>query len=235
MARPVPAAASSSLNASFYYFLTIISIKPGGSRNNRVVTVEFSDGSSLMLITDYLRMGGDFVFLDDAENVSFNDYLGRELSSEEEEDFRFASLCSNAEKIALRLIARAEQNSLGITAKLEHRGYSSAVVKAVVSCLVARNLLDDERYAELWLRSRLAVKKGYSPQALLAGLCKRGISKSSSRKAMNKVLDPETEYALLLRYIENGKFQEDNNTFSRKAQLKYEGFSTESLDRFFDK
>ena len=131
-----------------------------------------------------------------------------------------------AEKAALRLIARAEQSSLGLTAKLESRGYDSAVAKTVVSGLLERNLLNDGRYAECWIRSRLG--RAPSPQWLLASLGRKGIDRDSSEKALKRVLDPETEYALLLRYLEKICLPG-----SKRAILKHKGFSFEVLDRFF--
>ena len=109
----------------------------------------------------------------------------------------FTASCSKAEAIALRLIARAEQTSFGLKAKLERRGFEAAVIKEVIEQLLNRELLNDERFAGLWIRSCLN-RKALSPLRLLASLRKRGIDRHSSLKAMEKVLDHETEYALLL-------------------------------------
>ena len=135
----------------------------------------------------------------------------------------------------MRLIARAEQNNLGLMVKLEKKGFDSAVVKAVVSTLTDRNLLNDERYAELWLRARLK-KKPQSPKTLFFSLLKRGIDKCTSKKALEKVIDPDTEYTLLLKYTEtlkNDMISEKRN-FSLRAHLKHESFSPETLERYFD-
>ena len=204
--------------------MTVVSLKAEKPGSDGAVTVEFSDGSSLSVITDYLNMGAD----------PKTDYAGRELSGGEEEAFRFAAVCYRAEKTALRLIARAEQSGLGLAAKLERRGFDAAVAKAVISRLLDRNLLDDGRYAELWIRSRLALRKAQSPQRLLAALGKRGIGRTLSLKALEKVLDPEAEYALLLSYLSKTRFPESEKAFSLKAQLKREGFSSAVFDRYFD-
>ena len=193
-----------------------------------VVKVEFSDGSSLTLSTDYLEEGTrNCVVSTKGEKFALLE-PGRELSFADEEAFRFAAACYRAEKTALRLIARAEQNSLGIIAKLERRCFDTAVAKAVVCRLLDRNLLDNGRYAELWIRSHLALRKAPSPLWLLAALGKRGIDAETSRKALAKVLDPDTEYGLLLRYIEKAGFPKD------KRVLKHKGFSSAVLNRYFD-
>ena len=156
----------------------------------------------------------------------------RNLSSEEE-DLRFAAECNKAEKIALNLIAKAEQSSLSLTFKLEKRGIEAAAAKAVVSGFLEKNLLNDERYAELWIRSCLA-RKTRSPLWLLVSLEKRGIDRSSSKKTIKKVLDEETEYALLLKYIKEMDILDNNINRGLKTKLKYEGFSPETLNRYFD-
>jgi len=153
-----------------------------------------------------------------------------------EENSRFAALCHKVEENALRLIARAEQNSLGLTAKLERKGYDSAAVKAVISGLIEQDLLNDERYAELWLCSHLK-KCAKSPKWLQVSLQKRGICHNFAIKAIKKVLDPDTEYSLLFKYIEglqNSENSEDRNTVSLRSHLKYEGFSSETLGRYFN-
>ena len=215
--------------------MTIISLKTENFRADKVVKAEFSDGSSFIFTTDYLpegRVPEGKISGDKPESVLFEP--GRELSSGEEETFRFAAACYRAERIALRLIARAEQNSLALTAKLERRGFDAAVAKTVVSRLFDRNLLNDGRYAESWIRSRLALRKAPSPQWLLAALGKRGIKREFSLKALKKTLDPETEYALLLRYLEKIRFSKSGKAFSLKAELKYQGFSSTSLERYFE-
>jgi len=162
------------------------------------------------------------------------DYLPETILSDgEEEASSFAAACCRAEKLALKLIARAEQNSFGLTAKLERRHFDALVAKTVVSRLLARNLLDDVRYAELWIRSRLASRKAPSPQWLLVALGRRGIDRNSSLKALNNVFDPQTEYEFLLKYLEKTRFPQSKRAFSLRAQLKYEGFSSEVIDRYF--
>jgi len=156
-----------------------------------------------------------------------------------EEDSHFTDSCCKAKETALRLIARAEQNSRLLTAKLEKKGFDPAVAKTVISGLLERGLLNDERYASLWLRSRLA-RKAQTPKTLLASLQKKGIDRHSSKHALEMILDTETEYLLLSRYIETlgatsrNFYAGSDKVYRFRLQLKYEGFSVESLDRYFD-
>ena len=224
--------------------MTVVSLKPDYSRRDGTFKAEFSDGSSFLFSPEYLPDRFDpalwetSVLNTAAVNTGANstgpEYAGRDLAQDEEEAFRFAAACYRAESSALRLIARAEQNSLGLTAKLERRGYDAAVVKAVIFSLLDRNLLNDQRYAEIWLRSRLLAKKAESPRRLLFSLRKRGIPRDSSSEAMKTALDGETEYVLLLRYLENAWSGDGKRTISLKSRLRYEGFSLAAIDRYYD-
>ena len=213
--------------------MTLLSLKAENSRHDGkgIYKAEFSDGTSFLLGSEYLSGEINPVLLDETgQNTGINS----ELTEQEEEAFRFAAACYRAEKSALRLIARAEQNSRGLKAKLELRGYPLAVVNAVVSRLLDRNLLDDRRFAEHWIRSRLSTGKASSPLQLLVSLGKRGIFRDSSRDAMNMVFDEETEYALLLRYLEKAGIRGCKKAISLKTQLKNQGFSSAVITKYFD-
>ena len=215
--------------------MKLISLVAG--RKHGPVKAELSDGSSLEFTAEYLAYGG--IEPEVSPPVFTVPETGRDLSSGEEEAFRFAADCYRAEKVALRLIARAEQYSFGLISKLERRGFSDVTVKTVVSCLLNRNLLNDRRYAELWLRTRLGSGKAFSPRWLLISLGKKGIDKDSSQKALKEMLDPETENALLERFLKKNRRKNPGlsgkgGRNSEKSLLKYEGFSFDVLNSYFD-
>jgi len=203
--------------------MTILSLKAESPREEGLFRAELGDGSQFLFLLEYLP-----------EGLRANLEEDRELSCQEEEALQFAASCYLAEKAALRLIARAEQNTLGLTAKLERRGYSSSVVKAVVSRLLDQDLLNDERFAKLWVNSRLSYGKAQSPFRLRVSLGKKGIDGDLSLKTIRGLLDPDTEYALLLKYLEKAGISNDKTGSFLKAQLKNEGFSYEVLDRYFN-
>jgi regulatory protein len=200
--------------------MTIVSIKSG--TGSEIKRIELSDGSFFSFKTCYAPP----VFL--AE--------GREISADEEEGFRFASACLRAEKAALRLIARAEQNCRGLARKLERRGHDSACACAALSRLVELELVDDSRFARLWLEAALRLAR--SPRRLLASLCGRGIDHDDAQAALKAVLDAETEWTLLVRFTEKlkrsrkGAGQDDPR--SLKYLLKNEGFSGPAIERYFE-
>ena len=210
--------------------MTIVSLKSDNSRPDKAIKIEFSDSSSILIAAHYLPDGMESGIFEKAAG-NFN---GKEISSAEEEAFNFAAACYRAEKAAARLIARAEQSSFGLISKLERRGYDSKVAKAVVSFLSERDLLDDTRYAERWICSRLKGRKAPSPRLLFSLLAKKGINADSSRKAMKKALDSGTEYVLLSKFMENQVFSGKKGGISLRSHLKFEGFSPENIEKFIE-
>jgi len=139
----------------------------------------------------------------------------------------------------LRLIARAEQSILGLTRKLEKRGHDSACVRGVISQLCESALLDDRRYARLWLDARIS-RQSTSPRRLLIALNARGIDRDDTAFALKEALDDDAELLLLQRYAEklrrkrkiNSEDGDDGRTL--KYLLKSEGFSSFAIQRFLD-
>ncbi|MDR1858082.1 MAG: RecX family transcriptional regulator [Treponema sp.] len=208
--------------------MTIVAIKTGAGGGS--TKIELSDGSSFSFKDCYLPPYAPVV----AE--------GREVSGEEEAGFRFASACLRAEKAALQLIARAEQNSLGLQRKLEKRRHDPACVRAVIARLAETGLLDNRRYARLWLETRIA-RQATSPWRLLAALRSRGVDRQDAHEALRDLLDDDGELLLLRRYAEKLERKRAKRAArggaaagppSLRYLLKSEGFSSLAIQRFFD-
>jgi len=183
--------------------------------------IGLSDGSVFVIKTSYLSS-----IYQDMAVITRN----RVLSNEEEEAFRFAGACFEAEQSALRLTARAEQTGFGLTAKLKRRGHCSEAVQAVVSRLKSLEILSDSRYARLWLWSRLS-RKEESPRRLITALCSRGIDRSVAGEALKTVLTFERELNVLKRYMKKNHFSISN---IKKSTLQYEGFSAEVIQSLWE-
>ena len=214
--------------------MTIVSIETGAEGDLR--NVVFSDGSLLSFRTCYLSQ------------VPADTIEPRELDEGEEDDLRFAAACLGAEKAALQLIARAEQTVFGLGRKLAKRGHGSACVKTVTARLREHGLLDDFRYAGLWLESRIS-RQGSSPMRLLASLRAKGIDREDAGAAMREALDDEAERRLLERFVdkrhgagrgagsrhmEDPDLASDEERRSLKYLLKSEGFSSTAIEGFLE-
>jgi regulatory protein len=204
--------------------MKIISIKSGNGDDSQ--RIELSDGSLFSYKNCYLP----------AESPPVAE--GLELNAAEEEGFRFASSCLRAEKAALQLIARAEQNTFGLSRKLIKRGHDSACIRAVIGQLCETGLLDDRRYGRFWLESRIRCHAS-SPRLLLAALCAR-IDRDDAEAVLKETLDDETERNLLERYAQKlrHKLKTDDDDSDSNRSLRYtlksEGFSSTAIQAFFD-
>ena len=215
--------------------MIIISLKTessvGQSGRGGQYRIELSDGSLFSFKNCYLPPEIFNEYLNDPKDAE-----EREINAGEEAAFRFASACLRAEKAALRLIARAEQCTNGLTRKLEQRGHSTVCVNTVISRLAELKLLDDRRYAQLWLESRLCLTR--SPRRLLSALCGRGINRDDAQAALKTALDEEAEFAMLTRFVKRHSRKKggegENTARSFKYLLKSEGFSALAIERFLD-
>jgi SOS response regulatory protein OraA/RecX len=134
---------------------------------------------------------------------------------------------------ALRLVARAEQFSSGLSLKLQRKGYSRADIRSAVDALVESGMVDDMRYARLWTASRVK-RRADSPRELFCALCGKGISRGTAAAALKETLTTDVQLALLRRFAKKkGPGFEENDEAARK-RLCFEGFSAEVLDCFFD-
>jgi regulatory protein len=214
--------------------MQIVSLKSGAG--GELMRIELSDGSLFSFNPCYLPP----VFIDQ-ELYTPGMGEGREISPEQEDGFRFACDCLRAEKNALRLIARAEQSSFGLSRKLAKRGHAPDCVRQVIPRLEELELLDDRRFVRLWLASRLN-RRTDSPRRLLSALCARGIDRDDAQAGLNAALDAETECRLLERYVKTTekrksfriKPDKTGSVRSLKFVLKGEGFSPQAIQSFFE-
>jgi regulatory protein len=126
---------------------------------------------------------------------------------------------------------RAEQNSISLSQKLSRKGFAAAVIEAVITDLTEQGLVNDERYADLYARSRIR-HKAEGPRALRASLLRRHVTKQLASESLSRALDPETELELLNRYIKKKIGQIDHIDARLRSRLKFEGFSGETIELY---
>ncbi|MCL2043851.1 MAG: RecX family transcriptional regulator [Treponema sp.] len=123
--------------------------------------------------------------------------------------------------------------------KLIKKGYDSVCVQTIIEKLCETGLLDDRRYACLWLETRIA-RKASSPLRLLSSLRSRNIDRHDADLALKETLDEEAELQLLHRFVQKyahkriKKSGSDDSVQSYRYLLKSEGFSAPVIQRFFD-
>ncbi|MDR2393267.1 MAG: recombination regulator RecX [Treponema sp.] len=200
--------------------MQVVSVKSLGSPQGEAYRIGLSDGSLFSIKSVYVPSE----YYAEALWV-----VGKVLSSQEEGALRFAASCVRAERQALDLVARAEQSSRGLSRKLKQRGHATSCVQRVLARLIEQAIVSDSRYAQMWLRSRLA-RRLESPRYLIAALCHRGIDRDIAQEALTEVLDLDTELAMLNRYLEKKQPILTGSLTNIRQKLKYEGFSSPVID-----
>ncbi|MDR2500742.1 MAG: recombination regulator RecX [Treponema sp.] len=196
-------------------------------RDYRLIRISLSDGSALFLRMAYLIP----LWPGDAMRVP-----GWELSAEEGEALQYAARCFHAERAALRLVARAEQCRAVLARKLAVRGYPGPCVAAAIAYLDVVDLVNDGRYARLWLTYHVS-HGARSPRALFQGLCRRGLPQDTIKAALQAVLDPELEGRLLRRFLQKTRRQskkQSQTSATLKRTLRFEGFSPALIARLLE-
>jgi regulatory protein len=198
--------------------------------------VQLKDGLEFIVSSVYmpLEYQGLFLFtrggaspghiMDDIEDME-------NRADEAAEVFSHAQLCLAAENTALRLIARAEQCSAGLIRKLEQKKYGAAAAEAVVLRLREQNLVNDGRYARLWLKAK-AGRGHKSPRYLINALRVRGIGREAAEEALQEQLSvKEAEAELLRRFV---KKHRKIPLPVLRGFLKNEGFSSDVIAEYFE-
>lgn len=165
MDRREPEDASSSPSAN----RTVVSITAEEGVGNSVAQVTLDDGS--------------FFFAAAAEIEELGLSCGEEIDSETLEGLKRAASVSEAARKALSLLAQYEHSALQLKQKLQKRGYPEAVIRSALERLQDRGYLDDRRFAESWVRSRLS-RHPEGPSLLLAGLLAKGVAREIALAAI---------------------------------------------------
>jgi len=185
--------------------------------------VSLTDGSALTIGTVYLPPELPEAFF--CPGALITDEMGIALDC--------AAACLAAEQAALRLIARAEQCTTGLTLKLEQRKHKAEAVRHALARLTELGLVNDARFAELWFKPRIS-RGSKGPRHLLAALQSRGIDAKTARAALDAVLTEDAEAALLRRCLKKAQKQLGGEDQKQQIRffLKTEGFSAAAIDEY---
>lgn len=132
------------------------------------------------------------------------------------------------------LLNRAEQSSGGLYIKLKKKGFLDLSCRKAVHRVQVLGLLDDERFSELWVSSRLRTHpEGKS--ALYRGLLSRGVPAEWAKKVLDRCL---SEDELLYAVVKAGeklsiKYKDSKQNLCQSLQRR--GFTYREIQYFLDK
>lgn len=137
-----------------------------------------------------------------------------------------ADEASRAAYKGLELLARAEHTRLLLSRKLAARAFSAEAVELALGLLEAEGALSSERYAEAWVRSRVA-KGGKGPAELLSGLLARGVDGELARATLARLFG-RAERADAIRALYRGKLARREEG-ERRSRLRAVGFGAAEI------
>jgi len=145
--------------------------------------------------------------------------LGLEPGSRADHDALEAALTAaerrSAKERALRILSARERSAHEVRQRLADDGYPLAIRTAIVERLCELGLIDDERFARLWARSRFAA--GYGSRRVLQELAKRGIEADTAQAAVDEAADQADE---LTRAIAALRGRDSSNRRERERLIR---------------
>jgi regulatory protein len=132
---------------------------------------------------------------------------------------------------ALGLLARREHSRRELKTKLRQSGYEGEETRAAIDRLGEQHYQDDERFAEVLVRSRAA--QGYGPQRIRAELKTHAVPDERIRQLLDAAdVDWEASALDQLRRRYGGKGVSDPAERARRAQfLLRRGFAAATVRR----
>lgn len=136
------------------------------------------------------------------------------------------------EAVCLRLLARREHSRRELFDKLALRGFDRDEVEPVVDELIEQNWQNDERYAECYIRQRIA--NGYGPIRIAYELQQRGIGDAD----LDAQAEEQGGWQNLALDAYSRKYDEEksltpNEWAKRNRFLQQRGFSGDMIKRVF--
>jgi len=138
------------------------------------------------------------------------------------------------EQICLRLLARREHSQRELLDKLALRGFNRDEAELVIGEMAEQSWQNDERYAECYVRQRIA--SGYGPIRIRYELQQRGIDAVD----LDAQVEEQGGWQHLLLDVYRNKYDDDqsltqNEWLKRSRFLQQRGFSGEMIKRLFIK
>ena len=129
---------------------------------------------------------------------------------------------------SLDLLSRREHSVFELIQKLKKRYGSSNLIDDVIIRLQESNLLDDQRFAEAYIKVR--ARKGFGPRRIDAELQQRKVSEAIINQELS-IIENWNELALLAFKKKFSNFQKDTKEILKaKSFLQNRGFSFEQIE-----
>ena len=158
-----------------------------------------------IFIDDEFRFG-----LDEGTLIKFDLRKGIEITQEEIEKIEKEEVNAKAFNTAANFLKTRERSKKEIRDKLKTKEYLPATIEKVLEKLERLNIVNDKRFAEVFVRDRMKLKpKG--KRVLQMELMQKGINKDIIEEVLQDLVGNEQEIELAKKVL-------------AKAEKKYSGF-----------
>jgi len=144
---------------------------------------------------------------------------------------------SKARNKAFELLSYRERTIKEIEDRLRKKDFSEEVIKAVVDFLLENDYLNEDRFAEMWIRSR----KNHHPRGrklIYKELKNKGVNQKIINSALNQHLSSQEELEMAKYLMEKWlrrRTEEDSLSYKLKNYLANKGFNYDLIYQITDK
>ena len=133
---------------------------------------------------------------------------------------------------ALDLLSRREHSKKELSDKLLIRFDDKEIIDSVINKLNSNNLINDYRFAELYVMSRK--RKGFGPKKIAFELLSKGINESVSKEIIsNEGGWNQVAKKVFTKKFKEGPCQEPKLKLKQKSFLQNRGFTFREIESVF--
>jgi len=164
--------------------------------------------------------------------------VGRTLTPEEQQEIERDDQYVRAKQRALDYLAHKPRTEEEVRRKLRRQDAPEAVIEDVVNRLYELSYLDDEAYAEDYVRNRFASKK-YGPVRIRRELVERGVDRHTADAAVDDLFAEKDVRAAARTHAEKRWDRLDDEEPRRRKQkvyryLRRRGFTSDTINPLLD-
>lgn len=129
---------------------------------------------------------------------------------------------------AFRLLAQREHSRFELYRKLKRKEFPVQMINQALDYLEEQDYLNDQRFAENWIKSRLRYKPR-GPYLIKKELSQKGVDISIQKELISSLITPEVEYRLARQLLDkwlNRKKKKDDISDKMYRYLLNKGFSS---------
>lgn len=153
------------------------------ARKGGKFAVSFDDGTGLLLSKEVI--------------IDFGLRRNDEVSAETYSNLQNAQSYRDAYLAAVRLLNYRMRTRAELRSRLARKGFQTDIVQKVIRKMRDIGLIDDSRFADAFVASKIA-SKPVGKRELARGLREKGVSRETAAAAIEQVCDEETQIKLAL-------------------------------------